>query len=84
MIILSKDLAEDRIQARQIWPEAKWLPGDPCPIGMEVRDQNAQEYVITGEGLGENQIFKFWWRGVNTTRPGDPETMLWPPSLSEV
>lgn len=69
-IILTPELVEKRIHARRHFPNAEFLPGDPCPYGKEVVRENGEaaivlrKYKITDVSLKDdynNALLEHWW-----------------------
>jgi hypothetical protein len=83
MIILTPELAEKRIQARQVYPGCEWLPGDDCPSGMEVLSRHGDKCIVLNEyqPSSEHPELAYWWR-VET--PNKQIALEWPPTLKRV
>lgn len=64
-IILTPELAEIRIEARKIFPNHDFLPGDDCPAGQRVIRQNGETATILGPArLSKDSAVlhkEYWW-----------------------
>lgn len=87
MIILTKELAELRIQARTNFPNADFLPGDDPPVGETLYRTNysgkIEPLVVLGEFQPEEaqKSLRYWWK-VDWHYRGERHTALeWPPNL---
>lgn len=82
-IILTRALAEKRIEARERFPEAVWLPGDPLPVG-EVVACGAFTGTVLAEYKPPSEPDKNqWWWVIRRIRFGD-DVLWYPPTLRRV
>lgn len=91
-IILTPELAEIRIEARKIFPNHDFLPGDDCPIGQKVIRSNGEMATVMGchrpdptSGIINGQ---YWWQvRLDSQKLFDNMTkkeafvLDWPPTL---
>ena len=82
-IVLTPALLAKRKQAREVFPNATWLPGDPCPIGARVRRHSGGTATVVGPyNVSEDDALAFWWRIHDDDL--DMDVYDWPPSLAPV
>ena len=79
MIILTPELAAKRIQARRVFPNATWLPGDEPPIGMKVRRADGAIAEVRGVFTGPDLYVRYWW--LLRDERYDRDVFDWPPTL---
>lgn len=91
MIILTPELAECRMEARKIFPNPDFLPGDDCPSGQKVVRLNGEPAIVLRPYKpGPDSAVvngKYWWHIElpNTIHEGKPMVVLeWPPCLRKV
>jgi hypothetical protein len=80
-ILLTRQLATQRQQARRVYPAATWLPGDEPPVGAVVCDGDRVIGVVEGEydpGTDGSESLRWHW----LVRKPDGDIILeWPPRL---
>ncbi len=85
IVILTPELAERRIEARERFPAADFLPGDPVPHGLTVYRWNGEPCLVLREYVPqqEDHHLRFWWVVQSTFADGKTfECLDWPPTLS--
>lgn len=64
MVILTPSIAALRQEARRIFPNACWLPGDSIPVGERV-EYDGQICTVAGPYRGkdssEGEALEGWW-----------------------
>jgi len=79
-MIMTIELADKRKQAREVYPDCDWLPGDECPIGTVVTRFQGDKAEILGESKDEN--LKYWW--ILKDFKMNAIVYDWPPSLKKL
>jgi hypothetical protein len=83
MIILTRELVELRIQAREMYPDAEWLPGDEPPAGLVVLRSDGASATVLGQAYKQKNNLTYWWCLRDERYPGY-EVLDWPPSLHRI
>ena len=81
---LTPELAEKRAEARKIFPNCEFLPGDPCPVGSTVYENGREGIVVspyTGNGSEIGGDFYGWWVVDLVGKHTIKNTLQWPPTL---
>ncbi len=84
MLILTPERAAKRQQAREVFPNAEWLPGDEPPCGTRVLRSNGQVATVLGSYTGPEPTFEDWWLldcGYQGEHVGHAPALDWPPTL---